>query len=158
MSMSVILFNKFLYSGAFPFPLTLTCLHMAFAALLTQSLRSLGRLDVPAFGWPLYARAVLPILLGVVPFAMITGVAAVGVGLSPLDSFGMSVIVFAGAYIVWSAVASSTGVRDGIGALAVGVHRGVDEVSVGALEQRGARTARTAWTPACSPCPSARTL
>ena len=43
------------------------------------------------------ARAVLPILLGVVPFAMITGVAAVGVGLSPLDSFGMSVIVFAGA-------------------------------------------------------------
>ncbi len=42
-------------------------------------------------------RAVLPILLGVVPFAMITGVAAVGVGLSPLDSFGMSVIVFAGA-------------------------------------------------------------
>ena len=42
-------------------------------------------------------RGVLPILLGVVPFAMITGVAAVGVGLSPLDTFGMSVIVFAGA-------------------------------------------------------------
>jgi hypothetical protein len=61
MSMSVILFNKFLYSGVFPFPLTLTCLHMAFAALLTQSLRAAGRLEVPAFGWPLYARAVLPI-------------------------------------------------------------------------------------------------
>ena len=43
------------------------------------------------------ARAALPILLGVVPFAMITGVAAVGVGLSPLDSLGISVIVFAGA-------------------------------------------------------------
>ena len=43
------------------------------------------------------ARSALPILLGVIPFAMITGVAAVGVGLSPLDSFGMSVIVFAGA-------------------------------------------------------------
>lgn len=42
-------------------------------------------------------RAALPVLLGVVPFAMITGVAAVGVGLSPFDSFGMSVIVFAGA-------------------------------------------------------------
>lgn len=43
------------------------------------------------------AQAALPILLGVVPFAMITGVSAVAVGLSPLDSFGMSVIVFAGA-------------------------------------------------------------
>ena len=43
------------------------------------------------------ARAALPILLGVVPFAMITGVAAVGVGLSPWDTLGMSVIVFAGA-------------------------------------------------------------
>ena len=43
------------------------------------------------------ARATLPILLGVVPFAMITGVAAVGVGLTPLDTFVMSVIVFAGA-------------------------------------------------------------
>jgi predicted branched-subunit amino acid permease len=43
------------------------------------------------------ARAALPILLGVIPFAMITGVSAVSVGLSPFDSFGMSVIVFAGA-------------------------------------------------------------
>jgi len=43
------------------------------------------------------ARAALPILLGVIPFAMITGVSAVGVGLSPFDAFGMSVIVFAGA-------------------------------------------------------------
>ena len=43
------------------------------------------------------ARATLPILLGVAPFAMITGVSAVAVGLSPFDSFGMSVIVFAGA-------------------------------------------------------------
>jgi hypothetical protein len=62
MSMSVILFNKYLYSrGIFPFPLTLTCLHMAFAALLTHALKAAGRLDVPTFGWPLYARTVLPI-------------------------------------------------------------------------------------------------
>jgi len=62
MSMSVILFNKYLYSrGIFPFPLTLTCLHMAFAALLTHALKATGRLDVPSFGWPLYARTVLPI-------------------------------------------------------------------------------------------------
>jgi hypothetical protein len=62
MSMSVILFNKYLYSrGIFPFPLTLTCLHMAFAALLTHALKAAGRLDVPAFGWPLYSRTVLPI-------------------------------------------------------------------------------------------------
>jgi hypothetical protein len=62
MSMSVILFNKYLYSrGIVPCPLTLTGLHMAFAALLTHALKAAGRLDVPTFGWPLYARTVLPI-------------------------------------------------------------------------------------------------
>lgn len=43
------------------------------------------------------ARAAVPILLGVVPFAMISGVAAVSVGLSPFEAVGMSFIVFAGA-------------------------------------------------------------
>ncbi|MCX6067700.1 MAG: AzlC family ABC transporter permease [Chloroflexi bacterium] len=42
-------------------------------------------------------RAAGPILLGVIPFALISGVAAVNVGLTPLESIGMSVIVFAGA-------------------------------------------------------------
>ena len=43
------------------------------------------------------ARAALPILLGVAPFAMISGVAAVSVGLTPFEAVGMSFIVFAGA-------------------------------------------------------------
>jgi len=43
------------------------------------------------------ARDSLPILLGVVPFAMICSVAAVSVGLTPLEAMGMSFIVFAGA-------------------------------------------------------------
>lgn len=43
------------------------------------------------------ARAALPILLGVAPFAMICGVAGVSVGLTPFESAGMSVVVFAGA-------------------------------------------------------------
>jgi branched chain amino acid efflux pump len=43
------------------------------------------------------ARDSLPILLGVVPFAMICSVAAVSVGLTPLEAMGMSLIVFAGA-------------------------------------------------------------
>lgn len=43
------------------------------------------------------ARDTLPILLGVVPFAMICSVAAVSVGLTPLEAMGMSFIVFAGA-------------------------------------------------------------
>lgn len=43
------------------------------------------------------ARASAPILLGVVPFAMITGVGAVNVGMSVFEAMGMSVIVFAGA-------------------------------------------------------------
>ena len=42
-------------------------------------------------------RGALPILLGVVPFAMICSVAAVSVGLTPFEAMGMSFIVFAGA-------------------------------------------------------------
>jgi predicted branched-subunit amino acid permease len=42
-------------------------------------------------------RGALPILIGVVPFAMITGVAAISVGLTFFETMGMSVIVFAGA-------------------------------------------------------------
>lgn len=43
------------------------------------------------------ARGALPILLGVVPFAMICSVAAISVGLSPFEAMSMSFIVFAGA-------------------------------------------------------------
>ncbi|MCB0102003.1 MAG: AzlC family ABC transporter permease [Anaerolineales bacterium] len=42
-------------------------------------------------------KAALPILVGVIPFAMISSVAAVSVGLSFVEAMGMSVIVFAGA-------------------------------------------------------------
>lgn len=42
-------------------------------------------------------KGALPILIGVIPFAMISGVAAVSVGLNFFESMGMSVIVFAGA-------------------------------------------------------------
>lgn len=43
------------------------------------------------------ARAAGPILLGVVPFALVSGVAAVSVGLTPVEAVGMSFMVFAGA-------------------------------------------------------------
>ena len=43
------------------------------------------------------ARDTLPILFGVVPFALICSVAAISVGLNPLEAVGMSFIVFAGA-------------------------------------------------------------
>lgn len=42
-------------------------------------------------------RGALPILLGVIPFAMICSVAAIGVGLSPVEAAGMSFVIFAGA-------------------------------------------------------------
>ena len=42
-------------------------------------------------------KAAIPIMVGVAPFGMISGVAAVGAGLSAGESFGMSIIVFAGA-------------------------------------------------------------
>lgn len=43
------------------------------------------------------ARAAGPILLGVVPFALVSGVAAISVGLTPAEAIGMSFLVFAGA-------------------------------------------------------------
>jgi 4-azaleucine resistance transporter AzlC len=43
------------------------------------------------------AKGALPILIGVIPFAMISGVAAVSVGLTFFETVGISVLVFAGA-------------------------------------------------------------
>jgi predicted branched-subunit amino acid permease len=43
------------------------------------------------------ARDALPLLLGVVPFALVAGVAGVEAGLTPLQTVGMSLVVFAGA-------------------------------------------------------------
>ena len=42
------------------------------------------------------SKAQIPILLGVIPFGMIYGVAALEAGLSPAATLGMSLIVFAG--------------------------------------------------------------
>jgi predicted branched-subunit amino acid permease len=42
-------------------------------------------------------RAALPLLLGVVPFGLVFGVAAVEAGLTPAQTVGASVVVFAGA-------------------------------------------------------------
>ncbi|MFB6068795.1 MAG: AzlC family ABC transporter permease [Halobacterium sp.] len=42
-------------------------------------------------------QAALPLLLGVVPFGLVSGVAAVGAGLTLVEAMGLSVVVFAGA-------------------------------------------------------------
>jgi len=42
-------------------------------------------------------RDALPLLLGIVPFALVAGVAGVEAGLTPLQTIGLSVVVFAGA-------------------------------------------------------------
>jgi len=42
-------------------------------------------------------RATLPLQLGLIPFGLVAGVAAVDAGLSPLQAIGLSVVVFAGA-------------------------------------------------------------
>ena len=42
-------------------------------------------------------RATLPLLLGLIPFGLVAGIAAVNAGLSPAQAVGLSAIVFAGA-------------------------------------------------------------
>ena len=59
------------------------------------------RFDRPAFAAG--TRACLPVLLGIVPFGVITGVAMVASGIPPLAAMAMSIIVFAGASMVASA-------------------------------------------------------
>jgi predicted branched-subunit amino acid permease len=54
-------------------------------------------------------RASLPVLLGVVPFGVITGVAMVASGIPPLAAVVMSLIVFAGASMVASAQLLASG-------------------------------------------------
>lgn len=61
MSCTVILFNKYLFNGVFPFPLTLTCIHMAFASGVTWALRGAGVIEAPWFPVPVLLRNVLPI-------------------------------------------------------------------------------------------------
>jgi predicted branched-subunit amino acid permease len=54
----------------------------------------MSRLSAPLLAG---ARASVPLLLGLVPFGLVAGVAAVDAGLSPLQAIGLSVVVFAGA-------------------------------------------------------------
>ncbi|WDY59436.1 AzlC family ABC transporter permease [Pseudomonas sp. PSKL.D1] len=42
------------------------------------------------------ARAVLPLTTGVLPFGLITGVTAIGMGLSPLEAMGMTLLFYSG--------------------------------------------------------------
>lgn len=42
-------------------------------------------------------RAAGPIVIGIIPFALVTGITAIGAGLTIAETVGMSVIVFAGA-------------------------------------------------------------
>ena len=57
-SVTVILYNKFLYSGPFPHPITLTALHMAANTFFTQGLVQCGALGVPELGWGTYLRVI----------------------------------------------------------------------------------------------------
>lgn len=43
------------------------------------------------------ARDIAPILLGVVPFGLVAGIAAVGIGLREVDAIGFSLVLYAGA-------------------------------------------------------------
>jgi predicted branched-subunit amino acid permease len=54
-------------------------------------------------------RAALPVLLGIVPFGVITGVAMVASGIAPLTAMAMSIFVFAGASMVATAQLLSQG-------------------------------------------------
>lgn len=59
--------------------------------------------------WLAGARAILPLLISVLPFALIVGVVGVRLGLSPLATSGFSVFIFAGS----AQIAAMQLMRDG---------------------------------------------
>jgi hypothetical protein len=61
MSISVILFNKYLYLGPFKHPISLTAIHMLGATAATQTLVAVGKLKVPQLGWDFYIRNIVPL-------------------------------------------------------------------------------------------------
>lgn len=71
--------------------------NMSFSRFLFQPLSSknLGTSPLDAFFEGI--QAVLPALFGMLPFAMISGIAAVEAGIPPFSALTMSVLVFAGA-------------------------------------------------------------
>jgi len=77
MSIAVILYNKYLFVTKFPFPITLTLLHMTFATLATGALRFSGQLAVPTLAWPLWSKGVLPIGLMFAASLVFSNLAAV---------------------------------------------------------------------------------
>jgi branched chain amino acid efflux pump len=54
-------------------------------------------------------RALLPILLGVVPFGLISGIAVIATGIPPTSGFVMSLLVFSGAALIVALQLISTG-------------------------------------------------
>jgi predicted branched-subunit amino acid permease len=64
-------------------------------------MRPLVLFENPAFAAGV--RAALPLVLGIIPFGVITGVAMVASGIPPLMAMLMSIVVFAGASMVASA-------------------------------------------------------
>ena len=61
MSISVILFNKYLYMGPFKHPLSLTAIHMIGATIATQILVASGKLTLPKLGWDFYIKHIIPL-------------------------------------------------------------------------------------------------
>lgn len=67
--------------------------------VVAQALLSLDDRSQLAAG----ARAVVPVLLGVMPFGLVTGVAMVAAGIDPAAAVAMSVLVYAGASMLAAA-------------------------------------------------------
>lgn len=62
-SSGLILYNKHLLAGWFPFPIILTMLHMIFASLVTWSLRFTGIVSTKLVPWATYRRLFIPIAI-----------------------------------------------------------------------------------------------
>ena len=55
------LYSKFLFETSFPFPLSLTALHLCAATLASSAMQGLGMLSVPRLGWGGWLCSVVPI-------------------------------------------------------------------------------------------------
>jgi predicted branched-subunit amino acid permease len=61
---------------------------------------SVQRTELPAFQFMAGLKAIAPVLLGVIPFGLISGIAVTQVQIEPLDGLVMSVMIFSGAALL----------------------------------------------------------
>lgn len=128
LSITLILFNKFLYISVFRHPLSLTAVHMIFMTCVTQVLSLSGKLNIPQLGWRFYTTSILPLSVTFAISLASSNIAAQRLSVSFIQMIKavtplmtLAVCVFAGTErFNWTLVFITIAMTIGVGAASIG--------------------------------------